>query len=174
MPRIILAIFLAVLAIVLAIALMYLLFKLCECLFRLAFRAVRFLAGCLRGLWQAAFPKPLPRPRPAPSPNLLHLLEISKRIARSAATEKANRALPAIAATELPPRTLPPAPKPGEHCLWVRDILVTVRDKDGKITFETTPASRWNEAITYLQDEGILDQIISRTHRWNDSRPPAE
>jgi hypothetical protein len=171
MPRLILTLFLAVLAIATAIALLVLLFKLCQLLFRIVGGTARFLAWCLAELWRTAFPKPYPKPSPEPR----KFPELSRRRDRLVSTVDTKSPPPALPTPELLPKPALPRPsKPGEHFLWVQDILVSVREEDGRFIFETTPASRWNEAISWLQDEGLFDKIVNKTFRWGDHQPPTK
>jgi hypothetical protein len=175
MPRLILALLLALLAIATAIAALFLLFKLCQLLFRIVGGTARLFGWCLAGLWQAAFPKPLPKPILNPSPQSRKFLELSRRLDRLVSTADTNPPSAALPAPEpQPKRTLPQPSKPGEHFLWVQDILVSIREEDGRFIFETTPASRWNEAISWLQDEGLFDKIVNKTFRWADHQPPTK
>jgi hypothetical protein len=138
-------------------------------------RMIGYLGRGLASLWKTAFPPPDPPSRPSrrqPSDNLLFLLKAAEAISAQHAAEKAKSIPSPPSPPPKPLRTLPQSTNPGEHFLYVHDILVTVRENNGEITFETDPADRWHEAISWLQDEGLMDKIVNKTFRWGDPQAP--
>lgn len=161
-------------ALVISIVLLWLCYHAVRLLWHAFCAVVCFLGNCLSTLWQTAFPKPPPRP---PSPGVLHLVKIARALARQHQCEKSNELPPsprpcAELSPRLPVSDLARPLKPGENCLWVGDIQVIVSEVNGKFEFETNPKKRWNEAMNYLQDEGLMEKIVNRTIRWSDHQRP--
>ena len=174
MLRILLVLIGLAVALGISIVLLLLFYHAIRRLWRIVCLVVCFIGKTLATLWQTAFPKPPPR---TPSPAVLHLLKISQVLARQHKYEKSNELPPsprpsAELSAQLPVRTLPQTLKPGENCLWIGDIRVIVRDINGKFEFETYPKKRWSEAMSYLQDEGLMEKIVNRTIRWSDHQRP--
>lgn len=163
-------------ALLISIVLLWLSYHAIRRLWRMVCLVVCFIGKTLATLWQTAFPKSPPRP---PSPSVLHLVKIARALARQHQCEKSNELPPsprpcAELSPRLPIRDLARPLKPGENCLWVGEIQVIVREINGKFEFETNPKKRWNDAMNYLQDEGLLEKILNRTIRWGDHQNPPQ